>query len=170
MTRVETIGECTIYALADDAGAVRYVGKTVMLLSRRLTNHLASARQLSRPKVRVTHWLRALMRRGVVPTIRALEVVPAGGDWADAERKWIERFRRDGVDLLNHTMGGEGLAGHKFTPEHRAKIAAALRRGREHACAKCGATFYRKPKDVRSTRLFCSRACSNSRSEVRHAA
>lgn len=46
----------------------------------------------------------------------------------------------------------------------RAKIAAALRTGAHFACETCGASFWRKRKDIkRGHNRFCSRACSNNR-------
>lgn len=59
---------------------------------------------------------------------------------------------------------GEGLAGLRMTPEHRAKIAAANSAGSNFDCEVCGKTFWRKPYAIsRGENRFCSRVCSNRR-------
>lgn len=87
------------------------------------------------------------MEAGLVPELRILEVVPEER-WESAERGWIRRYKHH--ELLNISSGGKGKRGplsyeHKQaislgklgkdnggrgkakTPEHRAKIAAAMR-------------------------------------------
>lgn len=149
MSRVETIGRAThIYALSDERGVVRYVGKTVRALGDRLGQHRRAARRGELP---VNRWLRKHDA-----SISLLETVAAGKDWAARERHWIKQFS----GLLNLTDGGEGLAGHVFSQEHRSKIAAALRTGAEFSCETCGLAFWRKRNqiDVGNCR-FCSREC-----------
>jgi len=144
------IGRATrIYALVDGSGRTRYIGKTVRTLADRFGQHKRAARTSKLP---VGRWL----RKHPDATIRLIETVEAGGDWAARERFWIER----GENLLNLTTGGEGLAGHTFTPEHRAKIAAALRTGESFQCETCQSEFWRKQRDIaKGNCRFCSRAC-----------
>lgn len=145
-----TIGRAThIYALCEQGGKVRYVGKTVRALKDRLAQHRTASRRGELP---VNRWL----RKNPEAEIRLLETVGPDRDWAARERYWIEAHD----NLLNLTSGGEGLAGHTFSPEHRAKIAAALRSGAEFACETCGAAFWRKPRDIAAGDCrFCSRPC-----------
>jgi predicted RNA-binding Zn-ribbon protein involved in translation (DUF1610 family) len=160
--RVEKIGNATltaIYALCDyPSWTPRYVGKTIQHLHERHKAHISAAKAGKR--LPVHYWLRKQMRAGNRLAIKLLEFT--AGDWAARERYWIERFRGEGHDLLNLTNGGEGLAGHRFSPEHRAKIAAALRTGAHFNCLQCGAQFWRKANNIkRGHNKFCSRKCGN---------
>lgn len=163
--RKEVIGDATqttaIYALVEwDSEAPRYVGKTVQYLNERHKAHIRDAQRGGRRPVHF--WLRKRLADGRV-AIKLLEYVPPGADWAARERHWIAKFRNDGHDILNLTAGGEGLAGHIFTHEHRAKIAASLRTGSTCTCMECGSSFYRKANEVRKGHnKFCSRPCANT--------
>lgn len=166
MSAPVTIGRATdkwtaIYAFEELGGEVRYVGKTVQYLIERRKAHMADAnRGNQRPLYR---WLRK-RRASVGFGTRLIEHVPPGGDWSARERYWIQHYRTRGDRLLNLTDGGEGLAGHKFTPAHRAKIAASHRTGGSFDCQTCGAPFYRKRSDIAAGHnKFCSRDCSNQR-------
>lgn len=143
------IGKATlIYALSDEAGRIRYIGKTVHSLGKRLGQHKRASRRGELP---VNRWLR---KHHV--SIGLLETVSPDGDWASRERYWIGQFS----NLLNLTQGGEGLAGHKFSDGHKRKIAEALRTGAEFKCETCGAAFWRKLTEIkRGNCRFCSRDC-----------
>lgn len=167
MSRVEHIGDATrptaIYALCEyPSWTPRYVGKTVQYLHERHKAHIRTAERGGR--LPVSYWLRKQMKSGKRLAIKLLEYVPAGNDWATRERFWIRQCREEGADLLNLTEGGEGLPGHRFTAEHKERIAASLRTGGEFSCLKCGAKFWRKLKDIKKGHnKYCSRACSNNR-------
>lgn len=157
--RVERIGNATltaIYALCEyPSWKPRYVGKTIQYLHQRQKAHIRAAKAGKR--LPVHYWLRKQMASGQRFAIRLLEY--ARDDWAARERYWIERLRREG-DLLNMTLGGEGLAGHTFSAEHRERIAAALRTGAYCSCLQCGATFWRKANEVaKGENKFCSKSC-----------
>ena len=145
-----TIGRAThIYGLCDEAGQLRYIGKTVRLPKQRLAQHRRASRKGELP---VNRWL----RKHPGATVKLLEVVPADGDWVARERFWIES--QD--NLLNLTTGGEGLPGHVFTEAHRAKIASALRTGAHFNCETCSKQFWRKRRDIECGNCrFCSREC-----------
>lgn len=158
--RMEQIGDARlvrIYALCESDMNVRYIGKTTQHLHQRHKAHIRAA--VRGGKLPVNRWLRKRALANEFLTIKLLEFVSRHEDWRARERWWIEKYRREGAALLNLTLGGEGLSGHKFSEEHKAKIAAALRKGREHECTNCGETFYRKPKAAKSENLFCSRSC-----------
>jgi len=141
--------------------APRYIGKTVQYLHERHKAHIRDARRGRR--LLVHYWLRKQIAASRRLAIRLIEYVPPGADWASRERHWIETLRANGADLLNLTAGGEGLAGHCFTPEHRGKIAAAIRTGEFRACLRCGAESWRKASEIkRGHGKFCSRQCANT--------
>lgn len=158
--RKEVIGEAThpvvaIYALCEPDDSVRYVGKTVQYLHQRHKAHIRDSRAGRRP---VHQWLRREIAAGRGLTIKLIEY--AGADWREREAHWIAKYRADGARLLNLTNGGEGLHGHRFTPEHREKISAALRAGSHFVCEQCGAPFWRKPRDIKKgNNRFCSKPC-----------
>lgn len=162
--RVEHIGRATqqitaIYALCEfPSWRPRYIGKTVQYLHQRHKAHIRDARRGG--KRPVNYWLRKQIASGQRLAIKLLEYVPAGEDWSARERHWIAAYRAEHADLLNICDGGEGLPGLNFTPEHRAKIAAALRAGNLFSCEICDKQFWRKPKEIKLGNCrFCSRAC-----------
>lgn len=146
-----------IYAFEEHGGEIKYVGKTTQYLIDRRKEHLRSANGGNqKPFYR---WLRKrCAAQGFVT--RLIEHVPPGGDWASRERHWIKHYRERGDRILNLTDGGEGLAGHVFSLEHRAKIAAKLRTGQEFSCETCGEKFWRKQYAIKNgDNRFCSRPC-----------
>lgn len=156
------IGDATrIYALCEFPSMVpRYVGKTIRSLRLRLASHLQVANK--NPRLPVGRWLAKQKREGREVCIKWLETVPANMDWAERERFWISTHRQAGAKLLNLTEGGEGLPGHKFSDEHRAKISAALKTGQNKSCISCGTEFWRKANQIaKGNDKFCSKSCSN---------
>jgi len=165
VSRVETIGRAsepagpTIYALCEYPSMVpRYVGKTVGWVGQRHKAHIRDAKRGgSRP---VQRWLRKQIVAGNRLCVKHLEWLEPTDDVAERERYWIARFRTEYGNMLNLTDGGEGLPGHVFSPEHRAKIAAGLRTGAHFNCETCQAQFWRKRRDIaKGNKRFCSRAC-----------
>lgn len=141
-----------IYGLHNANGNVRYIGKTKRALADRLRGH-RSARNGPLPLHR---WL--AKNHGHVEAV-VLEIVPDDGDWRTAERAWIAAARAAGIGLLNVADGGEGWAGAAFSDAHRARIAAAKRRGAFRPCEQCGVLSWAAPS---SRRRFCSRACKDA--------
>ena len=95
-----------IYGLVHPrTGVVRYVGKCVTPLARRLTNHEYRARS-GRAKHPLGDWIRSLQHRGLRPQMLLLEDNVA--DWQAAERRWIKSLRDEGRRLLNRHPGGNG--------------------------------------------------------------
>lgn len=174
MSRIEQLAEgvtgqwVTIYALCQPIekwkiGEVRYVGKTIRTAWQRVRAHSYAAKK-DAPRLPVQRWLKKHMAAGDPFIIKHLERVPPGCDWVTRERYWIEKCRSEGANLLNLTDGGDGFAGLPRSPQHRAKIAAALRSGSYFACQSCGASFWRKRNQInRGHNKFCSRQCSNGR-------
>lgn len=155
--RKRTDGSTAIYALCEEDYTPRYVGKTDYYLHVR---HKAHLRDATKPRLPVHRWLRKRVSAGHRAVIRLLEYVPAGGDWAAAERWWIAAYRGGGHDLLNLTDGGEGHSGLPKSARARLAISEALKTGATFACETCGGEFWRKRNEIdRGDCRFCSRHC-----------
>lgn len=116
-----------IYALhCPIAGTVRYIGKSVDP-QKRFRAHLNSAKNLTY-KHHASAWLRKLLSEDLQPEMLILEEVPNGGNWQEAERRWIARAGSFGWKLTNSTAGGEGLdyvcpvAAAAYKENHRAAM------------------------------------------------
>jgi len=145
-----------IYAIYDPRNQkdVRYVGKTIRSLRERMYAHMFHARHDKKRPLYL--WMRKLIRQGVVPEIRVIELT-SESDWPLREQHWIAHFRRQADSkLLNLTDGGESnlnwipskatrrkisisnkgkigyWRGKTMSNEHRAKIGDA-QRGRKKA-------------------------------------
>lgn len=131
-------GNTHIYALHDPTEESRaiYIGRTTDP-ARRAYDHRWGRR--GGPLLR--RWLEALRARGAVPELRVLEVVPAAGDWEEAERFWIESLRYLGAELVNLAKGGltwwvgedgkrriaAALSARVIRPETRGRLSASLK-------------------------------------------
>lgn len=104
-----------IYALIDTtSNCIRYVGKTVKPIQRRLQAHFTAARKNS--AMHVHRWLRATNYNVEVVLLEECGM----DEWQTEEQFWIMYFKALGADLTNLTKGGEGAHGRKCTlPEHR---------------------------------------------------
>ena len=117
-----------VYALLDPrpekCGRIRYAGKTVQGLGRRLRTHIRDGIRLGRSAVH--KWIRTLADLGLVPQIVPLETCP-DEELYEAEGRHIAVLRTTHDDLLNLCDRGPGGWGCKATPERRARIAQAAR-------------------------------------------
>lgn len=121
-------------------GQPRYVGWTTDP-RRRFKKHLGDAKHKRTQK---ECWVAAVIQSGLKPVMMLVESGIGDDTWPEAETRWIARYRALGHDLTNATDGGEGQkglvhsentrmqmsaahAGKKFTEEHKANIADALR-------------------------------------------
>lgn len=97
--------QAIVYELRDpETGSPRYVGVTrdrsadpEGALQKRLAQHVVS---LSGTFKKI-EWLFSLRSRRLAPSIHLLEVVELG-QAGQAERRWIQRRRNQGEDLLNY--------------------------------------------------------------------
>lgn len=107
-----------IYTLSDPrTNTVRYVGRTVNPLSRRLREHIRSAHKLK--DRRKAEWLAELQAAGLKPIITEIDQVGLA-EFQAAEKRWVAHYRSICDDLLNVKCGGDGgLGGHfvKWTAE-----------------------------------------------------
>ena len=162
--RIETIGDATpwvrIYALCEYPDTPRYVGKTIRYMHERHKQHIANACGKRQSQLPVARWIRKQVAGNKPLIIMLLENVAVGKEWQQRERYWIQKLRADGADLLNLTDGGEGLPGHKFTPEHKAKISSARKTGKQLSCEVCATSIWRSLSEIaKGDCRFCSKQC-----------
>jgi group I intron endonuclease len=111
-----------IYKIVDprNIDVVRYVGKTIMGIEKRMRAHLHCAR-INR-KTPLYLWMSKVIKEGVIPLIIEIEEV-SEIDWADREIYWIKYFReKNGDKILNISLGGESNLGVSPSEETRQKI------------------------------------------------
>lgn len=117
-----------VYALLDPRpekyGRIRYAGKTVQALGKRLRLHIRDGIRVGNSKVH--NWIRILDSLGLAPNIVPLETCPAE-ELYEAEGRHIAVLRTTHDDLLNLCDRGPGAWGCKATPTRRKKISQAVR-------------------------------------------
>lgn len=118
-----------IYGLAEpegrpDAGLIRYVGRTIRVLTVRLREHLKYSVQ---GDTHLGRWLRKLRAAGMTPSPVIFEQ-GIGDEVDDAERWYIAWWAYSG-QLVNHTVGGDGLklSGSTTGEETRRKLSVATK-------------------------------------------
>lgn len=95
-----------IYVLKHpDTLEIRYVGKTVRSLSRRLGNHIANAKGNKHNK-HLSNWILSILREDKKPIIELIEEYDYNV-WQEREKYWISQF----PNLINLTIGGDGCEG-----------------------------------------------------------
>lgn len=122
--RLSDVGPVTVYAIHDPSEVSQrvYIGITTRL-TRRLVEHLLPG-ELRKQTIK-SRWLASVIKRGTRPEMVTLEIVPAGGDYVEAEQFWIASFRSIGMSLANQNDGGDGSFGLRHTEETRRKISIA---------------------------------------------
>jgi hypothetical protein len=114
----KTLSQVSIYGLYDPRdGVLRYIGKTVQPLHRRLMAHLCDKFDSHKSR-----WVQSLVRDNLKPEIRLLELSDSQ-DWIDCEKFWISVSRLAGFNLTNSVEGGQG--GTNPTPETIRKMSLA---------------------------------------------
>lgn len=103
------------------SGDVRYVGKTVQKLSKRLYKHQYEIRRTPSKK---NSWLIGLEKLGLLFEVKIELVEECNIDKInDREIFWIKFFKDSGCKLTNMTEGGDvGSLGHKHSQEAIEKI------------------------------------------------
>lgn len=109
-----------IYALCDETGRIRYVGKANDPATR-LKGHLRETRRRSP----LYDWLAKLRRAGHHPTLHIIERC-ASTDWQERERFWIAAIG-DATQLLNIADGGDEPACSRETRADNGRLNAAAR-------------------------------------------
>lgn len=115
-----------IYVLKHpDTLEVRYVGKTVRSLSKRLGNHIANAKGNKHNK-HLSNWIINILNKNKRPIIELLEECDYSV-WQEREQYWISQF----PDLINLTKGGDGCLGFIQDESTKEKLRIAMT-GRKH--------------------------------------
>ena len=108
-----------------DTLEMRYVGKTVRSLSRRLGNHIDNAKR-SKHNKHLSNWILNILSNGKRPIIELIEEVD-NSVWQERERYWITQY----PNLINLTEGGDGCKG--FLHDEVTKIKCGLHNiGKKH--------------------------------------
>jgi len=115
----------TVYALLDEKGLLRYIGKTNNV-KERLKKHLREKGKCHR-----VSWIKSMKNRGTVPTIVPLLEFELEKEALEEEMFLISYFRYLGANLVNGTDGGEGASGYRHTPETKANM-SEKRKGAKH--------------------------------------
>jgi len=111
-----------IYVLRDpETREIRYVGKTVGSLEKRLSEHLKYNGADHR-----SFWIQSLLKQGLEPLIEQVDVC-YDCEWQEKEAMWIRQCKAYGYDLTNGTEGGDGCTGWKHTEESRENLSNALK-------------------------------------------
>jgi len=116
-----------IYALSDESGEIRYVGKTKQYLKQRLYSHIKEC--YSGRKSHKISWIKSLLKNDKRPIISILETVEED-NWQHWEKYWIEKLRNEGCNLTNLTEGGQGGNGYSHTEESKQRMSKS-KKGRK---------------------------------------
>lgn len=129
MSNKSSTPQFIIYALhcPDPSSNSVYVGKSARGMERPLEHfdNFELRRYAHLPRAK---FVMSCRKRGIEPEIVVLEVCASADDLNEAEIFHIAAFRAMGMKLLNLTDGGDGVLGHKFTDEARAKMSAVWER------------------------------------------
>lgn len=103
-----------IYALTDEDGSIRYIGKSVTGI-KRAKEHFKPSQLV--PVNHKTNWIKHVKSQGRLPKIIILQELENKADLFQAEINAIAYHRSIGANLTNSTDGGEGALGRVCSPE-----------------------------------------------------
>lgn len=151
-----------IYALHLDGQPFRYVGMTNQKPTIRLRQHRKHpARTAHLP---LNQWIDEVGPANVRMTV--LEYVSDVDNVSDRERHWIAEFQRQGIVLLNRTLGGQrGPIGYKHTPDECARRAIRGRNQR-NALGAIRSEEYRENMRTILKGRTCPEGCTCGRHTV----
>jgi len=101
-----------IYVLIDPRNnEIKYVGQTIKNINIRLNEHILISKCKSHKNA---NWIKKLIYLNLKPIIKCIDIVPIEdlGFW---EMFYIFKFKKEGIILNNHTLGGDGTLGYKHT-------------------------------------------------------
>lgn len=106
-----------IYTLSHpDTGEIRYVGKTIQSIEKRLVCHISDARA-KRYKTHNLNWIVGLLRQDKLPIIQLLDTLSDTENYEWLEQYWIAQCKAWGLRLTNLTAGGDGNKNQVFSRE-----------------------------------------------------
>jgi len=107
-----------IYVLKDpDTQQVRYVGKSDCP-RKRLNQHNCL---MYKKGTYLSSWLISLKTRNLKPIMEIIDIVDIN-NWKESEAVWIEFYKKQGCNLVNLTVGGEGCDGYRHSEENKIKM------------------------------------------------
>lgn len=144
----------TISEIGWTCGVPFYCGKTIRPTAR-FSGHKRIARQGDAKNQKSLYEFIAIC--GDHLRFNIVEIVPADGDWIEAEKRWIRTLRSVNNFCLNASDGGAGSPGYVLRPEH----IEAMRR---HQTGK------KYPTEVRARMSAAKRGCKGRPLTVEHQA
>ena len=114
-----------VYSLIDPRNKeIRYIGKTVVSLSTRLSQHIYAAKN-NKWKSHVNNWIVSVLNSGNNPVVNVLSVVSDKYVLAKEEIRLIAYYLKRGARLTNLTNGGDGAPGRKLSDSSKEKLRKA---------------------------------------------
>lgn len=105
-----------IYVLKDpETLEIRYVGKTVKELIKRLGEHIYESKKKTKNTYKC-NWINSILTKNKLPIIEQIDEC----NWDESETLeiyYIAKFKSLGYNLVNSTDGGEGVLGRKCSEE-----------------------------------------------------
>jgi hypothetical protein len=101
---------------------IRYVGQTVYELKIRLRKHL-----VSKDKSYRTNWIQSLLKQDLKPIINLVLDNLSKEESNYYEQYYIQKYKENGVNLVNLTNGGEGSNGFRHSEETK-KLLSNIRK------------------------------------------
>ena len=133
-----------IYKLIDpNTLEVRYIGRTVQTLNKRLNGHLSKARK-KRSNTYIQNWLLSLIQNKQKPLIEFITEIIGWSESYKFEQALISEFIRNGYNLVNLHDRGEGGIMRIITDEQKRKISSSVKLLHDQGKLSSG----RKPLDV----------------------
>ena len=107
-----------IYTLTDpNTNEIRYVGKSNNP-QKRLYDHIHHS------QITHTHknmWIKSLIKEGKLPILNIIDEVLIE-EWQEYEIYWIDKLKKEGHNLTNHDIGGNGTTKHRPNTISKMKI------------------------------------------------
>lgn len=107
-----------IYKLIDPiTNEIRYVGRTIQKLQNRLKKHLKANDKSHR-----VNWIKSLTKNQLIPIIELICETQEFETCCELEKFYIEKYKKEGMNLVNMTDGGDGSIGFKHSEETILKL------------------------------------------------
>ena len=115
-----------IYALIDPFTLkVRYIGRTIISLSMRLSQHVHHAKKSDRRKTHRDNWILSLLKVNSKPYIRTLTIIEGWEKSHKFEQALICKYKHR---LTNHDDRGDGGKNKNTTEEQKTAISNSLKK------------------------------------------